>query len=39
MDHIVYSQDLYCCSARVIQGGASDHFPVEAIFEKAGRTQ
>lgn len=32
MDHIVYSSDLHCCSARVIHAGASDHFPVEAVF-------
>ena len=32
MDHIIYSRELYCSSARVIRGGASDHFPVEAIF-------
>lgn len=32
MDHIVYSPELRCCSARVIKAGASDHFPVEAVF-------
>ena len=32
MDHIVYSPDLRCCSARVIKAGASDHYPVEAVF-------
>jgi endonuclease/exonuclease/phosphatase family metal-dependent hydrolase len=32
MDHIVYSPTLRCCSARVVQAGASDHFPVEAVF-------
>jgi endonuclease/exonuclease/phosphatase family metal-dependent hydrolase len=37
MDHVVYSQELRCCSARVIQAGASDHYPVEAVFAKSGR--
>jgi endonuclease/exonuclease/phosphatase family metal-dependent hydrolase len=32
MDHIVYSPELRCRSARVIKAGASDHFPVEAVF-------
>jgi endonuclease/exonuclease/phosphatase family metal-dependent hydrolase len=32
MDHIVYPPELRCCSARVIKAGASDHFPVEAVF-------
>lgn len=32
MDHVVYSQGLRCCSARVVQAGASDHYPVEAVF-------
>lgn len=35
MDHILYSPDLYCSSARVIPAGASDHFPVEAVLVKA----
>ena len=35
MDHIVYSPELHCASARVIQAGASDHFPVSAVFAKA----
>ena len=35
MDHIVYSPELRCCSARVISAGASDHFPVEAVFVAA----
>ena len=35
MDHIVYSPDLHCFSADVIGAGASDHFPVEAVFTKA----
>jgi endonuclease/exonuclease/phosphatase family metal-dependent hydrolase len=34
MDHIVYSPELHCCSARVLRVGASDHFPVEAVFAK-----
>jgi endonuclease/exonuclease/phosphatase (EEP) superfamily protein YafD len=32
MDHILYSRELDCVSARVILGGPSDHFPVEAVF-------
>ena len=36
MDHIFYSPDLDCTAARVISAGASDHFPVEAIFTLAG---
>jgi endonuclease/exonuclease/phosphatase family metal-dependent hydrolase len=35
MDHITYSSELHCTSARVIRAGASDHFPVEAVFTKA----
>ena len=34
MDHIVYSPELHCCSARVLRAGASDHFPVEAVSAK-----
>jgi len=34
MDHVVYSRELHCCSARVLREGASDHFPVEAVFVK-----
>jgi endonuclease/exonuclease/phosphatase family metal-dependent hydrolase len=29
---ILFSPELHCCSARVIRAGASDHFPVEAVF-------
>ncbi len=39
MDHVVYSRELQCCSARVIRAGASDHFPVEAVFVKPPRMQ
>jgi len=35
MDHIFYSPDFDCATARVIPAGASDHFPVEAILTKA----
>ena len=35
LDHILYSPDLHCCSARVLRAGASDHFPVEAVFTRA----
>jgi endonuclease/exonuclease/phosphatase family metal-dependent hydrolase len=34
MDHIFYSEELECHAARVITAGASDHFPVEAIFTR-----
>jgi len=34
MDHIFYSPELNCCSADVIRAGASDHFPVEAVFTR-----
>jgi len=33
-DHILYSPRLRCLQARVIRGGASDHYPVLAVFEK-----
>lgn len=35
MDHILYSRELDCSAARVVPAGASDHFPVEAIFTRA----
>jgi endonuclease/exonuclease/phosphatase family metal-dependent hydrolase len=34
LDHILYSSELRCLSARVIREGASDHFPVEAVFAR-----
>lgn len=34
MDHILYSPQLHCCEARVLKAGASDHFPVEAVFSR-----
>jgi endonuclease/exonuclease/phosphatase family metal-dependent hydrolase len=34
MDHIVYSPEMHCCSAEVVRSGASDHFPVTAVFTK-----
>jgi endonuclease/exonuclease/phosphatase (EEP) superfamily protein YafD len=34
MDHIVYAPELYCYEARVIKGGASDHYPVVGVFGK-----
>jgi endonuclease/exonuclease/phosphatase (EEP) superfamily protein YafD len=37
MDHIVYPSELYCYEARVIRGGASDHYPVMGAFGR--RTQ
>jgi endonuclease/exonuclease/phosphatase family metal-dependent hydrolase len=35
MDHILFSPELRCYEARVISEGASDHFPVEAVFAPA----
>ena len=32
MDHIMYPPEFQCYAARVLQVGASDHFPVEASF-------
>jgi endonuclease/exonuclease/phosphatase family metal-dependent hydrolase len=32
LDHILYSKHLHCHSARVLRAGASDHFPVIAVF-------
>lgn len=32
MDHVLYSPELHCCSAQVMHAGASDHFPVVAVF-------
>jgi endonuclease/exonuclease/phosphatase family metal-dependent hydrolase len=32
MDHIVYATDLHCYQARVVKGGASDHYPVIGLF-------
>jgi endonuclease/exonuclease/phosphatase family metal-dependent hydrolase len=34
MDHIMYSPELHCSGAEVIQAGPSDHFPVLAWFHK-----
>jgi endonuclease/exonuclease/phosphatase family metal-dependent hydrolase len=31
MDHIFYSSQLHCFSARVLRGGSSDHHPVVAV--------
>jgi len=39
MDHIVYSPALRCCAAQVIQAGASDHFPVQAVFTRQKTVQ
>jgi endonuclease/exonuclease/phosphatase family metal-dependent hydrolase len=32
MDHVVYSPELVCAGAKVIEAGPSDHFPVLAWF-------
>lgn len=32
MDHVAYSPELHCCAAEVLHAGASDHFPVTAVF-------
>lgn len=34
LDHILYSKGLRCCEARVVKEGASDHYPVVAVFER-----
>ena len=34
MDHILAPPSLPCSSAQVLQAGASDHFPVEAVFTR-----
>jgi endonuclease/exonuclease/phosphatase (EEP) superfamily protein YafD len=34
MDHLLYSPELDCLSARVIRAGASDHYPIEAVFTR-----
>src|SRR5262249_34741590 len=34
MDHVMYPPELHCCSAKVLHEGASDHFPVEAVFTR-----
>ena len=33
LDHILYTPGLYCLEARVFRRGASDHWPVLAVFE------
>ena len=35
LDHVLYSPHWRCVEARVVAGGASDHFPVVAVFERA----
>jgi len=35
LDHILYSSGLHCLSARVVEAGGSDHYPVIALFQKA----
>lgn len=35
LDHLLYSPGLRCLEARVLQKGASDHYPVVAVFERA----
>lgn len=34
LDHLLYSAPLHCLEARVVPKGASDHYPVVAVFEK-----
>jgi endonuclease/exonuclease/phosphatase (EEP) superfamily protein YafD len=34
MDHILYPSELQCRSAQVLRDGASDHFPVQAVFSR-----
>jgi endonuclease/exonuclease/phosphatase family metal-dependent hydrolase len=35
LDHVLYSPHWRCAAARVIAEGASDHFPVVAVLERA----
>jgi endonuclease/exonuclease/phosphatase family metal-dependent hydrolase len=37
MDHILYSREFDCASARVMRTGASDHFPVAATMTRHER--
>jgi endonuclease/exonuclease/phosphatase family metal-dependent hydrolase len=39
LDHILYSPELDCTSARVHRIGPSDHFPVEAIISRKARSR
>ena len=34
LDHILYTPELYCLESRVFRRGASDHWPVLAVFER-----
>ncbi len=34
-DHIFYSPHLHCLEAGIIKEGASDHFPVSAVFQRS----
>jgi len=38
-DHILYSDRLHCLEARVVKAGASDHYPVLAVFQSASPDQ
>jgi endonuclease/exonuclease/phosphatase (EEP) superfamily protein YafD len=38
MDHILYAPELHCYEARVINAGASDHFPVVGFFGERRET-
>jgi vancomycin resistance protein VanJ len=33
-DHVMYSTGLHACRAAVVPAGASDHFPVVAVFDR-----
>ncbi len=38
-DHIMYSPELHSCRAAVVKAGASDHFPVVAVFDRPPEPQ
>jgi vancomycin resistance protein VanJ len=38
-DHVMYSPELHSCRAAVIKAGASDHFPVVAVFDRSAEPQ
>lgn len=33
LDHVLYAGGLYCCRSEVFRRGASDHYPVLAVFD------
>lgn len=35
LDHILYDKHLFCLQAKVLRAGASDHYPVVALFQRS----